>query len=151
MEVEARLLGDVKFEVTARGHRIVCDQPRENGGADSGMMPPEFLLTSLATCAGYYAAQYLKARGLAGDGLTVRVVVEKAMRPARLDGFRIEVTVPGIEERHREGLLRAVKACLVYSTLLSSPHIDVNVMMDSVGEARLESGVDECCGTGARG
>jgi uncharacterized OsmC-like protein len=151
MEVEARFLGDVKFEVTARGHRIVCDQPRENGGADSGMMPPEFLLTSLATCAGYYAAQYLKARGLAGDGLTVRVVVEKAMRPARLDGFRIEVTVPGIEERHREGLLRAVKACLVYSTLLSSPHIDVNVMMDSVGEARLESGVDECCGTGARG
>ena len=151
IQVDARHLGGVRFQVDARGHRAICDQPAGNGGTDTGMTPPEFLLAALATCAGYYAAQYLKARGLAGDGLTVRVVVEKAMRPARLDGFRIEVTVPGIEERHREGLLRAVKACLVYSTLLSSPHIDVNVMMDSVGEARLESGVDECCGTGARG
>ena len=32
----------------ARGHRLVCDQPRENGGADAGLTPPEFLLASLA-------------------------------------------------------------------------------------------------------
>jgi len=32
----------------------------DNGGSDEGMSPPEFLLTSLATCAAYYGAQYLK-------------------------------------------------------------------------------------------
>lgn len=43
MEVLAQYLGGSKFEVTARGHRVVCDQPLDNGGSDEGMSPPEFL------------------------------------------------------------------------------------------------------------
>ena len=69
MEVSARYLGDTKFEVAARGHRVICDQPIDNGGSDEGMSPPEFLLASLATCAGYYATQYLKTRGLPAEDL----------------------------------------------------------------------------------
>ena len=67
MEVSVRYLGEAKFEVAGRGHRVICDQPIDNGGADEGMSPPEFLLASLATCAGYYAAQYLKTRGLSAE------------------------------------------------------------------------------------
>jgi len=44
-----------------------------------------------------------------------------------MDPFRIEVTVPGLDERHEEGVLRAVKACLVHNTLLSEPNIEVRV------------------------
>lgn len=127
METTATHLGGSKFEVTARSHRIVCDQPEDNGGADEGMTPPELLLASLATCAGYYAAQYLKARSLKTDRLTVRVNAEKAKQPARLGSFQIEVTAPGLEGRHEEGLLRAVKACLIHNTLLGLPEILVTV------------------------
>jgi hypothetical protein len=63
-------LGEIRFEAIARGHRVICDQPQTNGGSDSGITPPEFLLVSLGTCAGYYAAQYLKARSLPTDGLS---------------------------------------------------------------------------------
>ena len=70
MEVSAHYLGDSKFEVAARGHRVICDQPMDNGGSDEGMSPPEFLLASLATCAAYYAAQYLKTRKLPAEDLT---------------------------------------------------------------------------------
>ena len=64
MDVEIIHLGDVKFEAVARGHGVITDQPPANGGADEGMTPPEFLLVSLGTCAGFYAAQYLKTRSL---------------------------------------------------------------------------------------
>ena len=64
LEVLVEHLGEVQFEATARGHKVFCDQPVENGGFDEGMTPPEFLLASLGTCAGYYAVQYLKARHL---------------------------------------------------------------------------------------
>jgi uncharacterized OsmC-like protein len=127
MEVTADFLGGVKFEAQARGHRVICDQPAENGGSDAGMTPPEFLLASLATCAAYYAAQYLKTRQLAAEGLKVRVSAEKLQQPARLGSFRIEVIVPGLEERHQTGVLRAAKACLIHSTLLGQPAIDVVV------------------------
>src|SRR6266702_1680698 len=71
MEAVIRHLGDLKFEAAARGHKVVCDQPPENGGSDAGMTPPEFLLVSLGTCAGYYAAQYLKLHSLPALGLEI--------------------------------------------------------------------------------
>lgn len=125
MEVEIVHKGDVKFEASARGHRVICDQPATHGGSDSGMTPPEFLLVSLGTCAGFYAAQYLKARSLSADGLKIKVTAEKAVQPARLGRFRIEVTAPDLDARRQEGILRAVKACLIHNTLLNAPAIDI--------------------------
>jgi len=127
MEVSAHYLGATKFEVAARSHRMICDQPIENGGADEGMSPPEFLLASLAACAGYYATQYLKTRGLPDEDLRVRVTAEKAAQPARVASFEIEVTALGLDERHQAGILRAVKACLIHSTLLGQPSIGITV------------------------
>jgi len=127
MEVTASYLSDTKFEVAARGHRLISDQPVDNGGADAGPTPPEFLLASLASCAAYYAAQYLKARQLPSAGLQVRVTTEKAQQPARLASFRIEITAPGLDDRHQAGVLRAAKACLVHNTLLSQPAIEIAV------------------------
>ena len=127
MEVTARFLGGVGFEVQARGHRVICDQPADAGGLDAGITPPEFLLASLATCAAYYAAQYLKARQLPADELKVHVSADKAQNPARLGAFRIEITAPGLDERHRTGVLRAAKSCLIHNTLLGQPKVDVVV------------------------
>jgi putative redox protein len=127
MQVIIRHLGNVKFEALTRGHRVICDQPADNGGSDQGMTPPEFLLTSLGTCAGFYAAQYLKTRSLPAEGLEVTVHAEKAMQPARLGQFRIEVFVPGLDAHHEAGVLRAVKACLIHNTLLHAPSIETVV------------------------
>src|SRR5678816_3766136 len=73
MEVTVEYLGAAQFEVRARNHKIACDQPEENGGFDEGMTPPELLLASLGTCAGYYAAEYLRTRQLPTAGMRVRV------------------------------------------------------------------------------
>ncbi|MBI5085566.1 MAG: OsmC family protein [Acidobacteria bacterium] len=128
MEVNVSYLGDVQFEAEARGHKIVCDQPLEAGGADEGMTPPEFLLASLATCAGFYAVQYLRARNLPSAGLRVKVVAEKALQPARLDHFVITVQAPGItQDRDVEGIRRSAEKCLVKNTMLIPPSISVAV------------------------
>jgi putative redox protein len=124
MEAIIRYTEGVKFEAECRGHKVLCDQPVGNGGEDAGMSPPEFLLASLGTCAGFYALQYLKTRSLPVGGLNVRVSAEKASHPARLGSFRIEVAVPQLEAHHQEGILRAVKLCLVHNTLLHTPQIE---------------------------
>lgn len=127
MEVTIQHLGNVKFEATARGHSVICDQPPDNGGSDTGMTPPEFLLVSLGTCAGFYAAKYLETRGLSTKGLEVKVTAEKATQPARVGSFGIEVSVPGLDPAHEAGVLRAVKACLIHNTLLNAPAIQTVV------------------------
>jgi uncharacterized OsmC-like protein len=133
MESLAKYIGGVKFEVESRGHKVVCDQPPTNGGADAGMTPPELLLAALSTCAGFYAVQYLKTRNLPTAGVAVNVKAQKAAQPARVGSFQIEVSVPELEdERHREGVLRAVKSCLIHNTLLNPPSIEIvmNAAMD---------------------
>jgi uncharacterized OsmC-like protein len=131
MEVLVQYQDGVRFEAAARGHVVVCDQPVENGGANSGMTPPEFLLTALGTCAGYYAAEYLRTRSLPLTGLRVHVYAEKAAKPARLAKFRITVHVPWVDERHQQGIERAVHACLVHNTLLNAPSIETVIHSDA--------------------
>ena len=131
MEANIRYVDGVKFEAESRGHRVVCDQPLDNAGADAGMSPPEFLLASLGTCAAFYALQYLRTRSLPVAGLEVRVTAEKALQPARLGSFRIAVVVPNLEAKHQEGVLRAVKACLVHNTLLHPPSIETVIQSGS--------------------
>lgn len=127
MEVTAHYLTGSQFEIRARGHRVLCDQPRDNGGEDRGMTPPEFMLASLATCAAYYGAQYLQVHDLPSEDLRVTVHAEKARQPARLGYFRIEVSAPGLDPSHEEGLLKAVKACLIHNTLLHQPRIEIEI------------------------
>lgn len=127
MEVSAKYLSDAKFELRARDHLLICDQPTDNGGTDQGPSPPEFLLAALASCAAYYAVQYLRTRGLPVENLTARVQAEKKATPARLDAFRITVFVDDMEPRHHVGLKRSVETCLIHNTLLSSPAIQVSV------------------------
>lgn len=127
MELTVKHLGNVKFEASTRGHRVICDQPADNGGSDEGMTPPEFLLSALATCAGFYAVQYLKTRHLPCEGVEVTVSAEKLTQPARLGRFRLDVTIPELDAHHEEGVLRAVKACLIHNTLLHAPVIETVV------------------------
>lgn len=128
MEVQISQIEGVKFSINARTHTILCDQPQENGGTDSGMTPPEFLLASLGACAAFYAAEYLRTRNLAHKGLEVSVKAEKLKGPARLGDFHIRVDSPVcLTAEQRQGLMRSVEHCLVKNTLLSPPQIQVTL------------------------
>ncbi|HTT19763.1 MAG TPA: OsmC family protein [Candidatus Sulfotelmatobacter sp.] len=129
MEVTVEHLGAVQFEIKARQHTIDCDQPPENGGYDEGMTPPELFLAGLASCAGFYAAQYLRKFKLATEGTHVRVIADKVKSPVpRLDNFRIEIDTPvDLSDQHRAGVERAVHHCLIHNTLLHPPLISIDI------------------------
>jgi putative redox protein len=91
------------------------------------MTPPELLLATLGTCAGYYAAQYPETKGLSAGKLTVRVSAEKALQPARLASFVVAVEAPDVVPTHHDRLLRAVKACLFPTTLTQTPSIELHI------------------------
>jgi uncharacterized OsmC-like protein len=128
MEVTIEHLGSVQFEIKARQHTIPCDQPPENGGSDEGMTPPELMLASLGSCAGFYAAQYLRKFKLSTEGTRVRITADKLKDPARLDNFRIEIETPvELSEQHRAGVERSVHHCLIHNTLLNPPPIAIEI------------------------
>ena len=124
MEISVEYLGALQFEIKARQHVIVSDQPPENGGHDEGMTPPELLLASLGSCVGFYVAQYLRKHKLATEGTRVRVTAEKLKDPARIDHFRIAIESPAaLTEQHRAGVEDAAHHCLIHNTLVNAPSI----------------------------
>jgi uncharacterized OsmC-like protein len=126
MEVLVEHLGAVQFEIKARQHTLICDQPLDSKGDDEGMTPPELLLASLGSCAAFYAVDYLKRNNILRNGVKTRVTAEKVKGPFRLDNFKIELEIPGgIEENHLKGLEEAVHRCLIHNTLLHVPTIDL--------------------------
>ena len=79
MEVFVEHLGAMQFDIKARRHSVVC--------------------------AAFYAAQYLKKKGLAKEGTRVRVTAEKVPAPPRLDNFRIEIDAPvSLNAEHKAGV-----------------------------------------------
>jgi putative redox protein len=128
MEVTVEHLGAMQFEIKARQHIVLSDQPPENAGHDEGMTPPELLLAALGSCAGFYAAQYLRKHRLATEGTRVRVTAEKLKDPARVDNFRIAVEAPAdLTEQHRAGIEHAVHHCLIHNTLLHPSSIVLEI------------------------
>ena len=140
MNTYIRYTGGSRFESLIRGHRIVTDQPAVNGGKDAGPTPPELLLASLGTCAGHYAAEYLKERGLSPEGLTLQVFADSGATPVHLKFFRVQLTIPDLNRKEREGLIRAVKSGLVHTPLRMSPVIDIEVSVAHAGEELVVAG-----------
>lgn len=129
MQVTIDYQQGLQFQATARSHRLLGDQPLDNGGSDQGMTPPEWFLASLGSCIGFYLVKYLQARQLDASGLQVQVSAQKAQdAPARLDDLQVSIHYPhGLEERHHQGLRRAADACLIHNTLTHPPRLNVQV------------------------
>lgn len=138
MDIRIRHGKGKEIEAFARFHRLVTDQPFEEGGMDAGMSPPELMLASLGCCAMHYAAEYLRARGLPLDNLSLKVSAEKGGKPLRLVEMGIEVDAPGLTSRTREGLLKAVESCLLHRTLEAPPVVHVR-MATELAEGRVAS------------
>jgi len=136
LEVMTNHLGAVQFEISARNHKIYCDQPVESGGFDEGLAPPELMLGSLGACAAYYAVDYLNRWKIPAEGVRVRTTAEKVLGPARLDEIHIELECcRSLEGRHQKGLLDAVRKCLIHNTLLHLPKIRVDLVVPAVRNA----------------
>jgi len=130
MKATIESAGKVASRVRLGNHELLFDQPASvRGGEDRGPSPLDVLVASVAACAHYYGAAFLSARGIDPSPLIVEVEAEKERVPiARIGRLSLKVRVPAqLDEPHRTGLMRAIKACPAYGTLVRPPSIEITV------------------------
>ena len=117
------------YEIRARGHRVLADQPVDAGGADTAPTPTELFVGSLAACVAFYAGRYLSRHGYGRDGLEVSASFEMAAdRPARVAVIRIALRPPADLPQERWPALRAVAGhCTVHNSLMVAPDVVLDV------------------------
>ncbi|MBI2212103.1 MAG: OsmC family protein [Acidobacteria bacterium] len=125
--MEVSFPGGVAVEATLRGHTVRTDQPVPNGG-DSAMSPFDLFFASLATCMGYYALRFCQERGIATDGLGVRLNTEQDDAKKRVARVSVALTLPpGFPEKYRDAILRAVDHCAVKRHVLEPPEFQIAI------------------------
>jgi putative redox protein len=109
--------GTLKHDVEIREHMVVADEPKENGGDDTGPSPQELLAASLASCTAITIEMYAKRKGWEIGDVAVDVNYEPAQRGSPTK-FRMAVSLPKeLPEDQRERLMQIAAKCPVHRTL----------------------------------
>ncbi|MGE5276681.1 MAG: OsmC family protein [Acidobacteriota bacterium] len=116
--------GGMQVDALHEGFRIRTDQPVVQGGGGSAPSPFDLFLTSIGTCAGFYALRFCQERGLDVEGLALSVTPEREGK--RVARVRIVVRLPfSFPEKYREAILRAIDQCSVKRHLAEPPRIEI--------------------------
>ncbi|HTX40904.1 MAG TPA: OsmC family protein [Acidobacteriaceae bacterium] len=134
MDITLQYTEGARFVAQSRQHRMVIDQPADDGGGDHGMAPAELLLTALGGCVGQHVAQYLRLRGLPPDGLLVRVAAKLASRPLRVTDFEVKVIAPGLTDRQLRALEKSFPAGLVQNAIARENTLRVTAVAMDAGD-----------------
>lgn len=126
MIMEISSPGGAVVEARYKGHTIVTDQPAKAGGSDSAPAPFDLFLASIGTCAGLYAYQFCRQRGITTEGLAVSLEPVHDLERHRIGTVRIQVKLPaGFPDRYRPAILRAIDQCAVKRHIVEAPAFEV--------------------------
>lgn len=104
-------------EVEIRGHRLLTDEPAEDGGADAGPTPQELLSASLAGCTAITIEMYAARKGWDIGPVEVQCEYETPERGAPTT-FRLILRLPDTcGEEQVERLRTIATKCPVHRIL----------------------------------
>ena len=119
---------EITFEggkvVTAhtRGHRIITDQPLDNGGGNEGPTPFDLYLASIGTCAGVYVKSFCDNRKIPTDNIRIIQKTEFDMETGLPVDITIDIQLPAdFPEKYRESLINVAELCKVKKSISKPP------------------------------
>ncbi len=128
MKVFVDFAGKKKFDVKVRDVKTATDLPKEMGGDNTALTPPELLVASLGTCVGYYVLGYLNTAKLDPKGLSVEVDWDFDEKHTRIERLHVHVKTPNaVLGERKDSVLAAAEKCIVHNTLRNYPNVSVFV------------------------
>ena len=109
--------GKFRHEIDIREHDLLVDEPKHDGGDDTGPNPQELLAASLASCTAITMEMYAERKGWNIGDVVVDVDYEPAQRGSPTK-FEMVVRLPKeLPEEQRERLMQIAAKCPVHRTL----------------------------------
>jgi putative redox protein len=129
VEVSEAAPGSLAQAITVRAHRLMGDEPLDEGGGDRGPSPYEYLLVALGCCKSMTVRLYAQRKGWPLERVTVRLQHDKIhaqdcadceTREGKLDLIEVELELSGpLEAEQRARLHEIADRCPVHRTLTS--------------------------------
>ena len=134
MKLSVAYQGGTRYDVLTDRHRVVTDQPVEDGGADAGMSPVELFVGSVASCVGYFVGQFCARHDISREGLRVEAEWTMAEGPHRVGQVQLAIRLPHrITPELKERLLKVAHGCTVYQSIVAPAQISIDLNPHSHG------------------
>lgn len=135
MKLTVAFQGGTQYDIRSRGHRIVTDQPIEDGGRDAGMSPVELFVGSLASCVGYFVGRFCGRHQISCDGLRIDAEWTMAEGPHRVGAVTMTIHLPQpITPEQHERLLKVAHGCTVHQSIAVAPQVTIALYAPAEGE-----------------
>jgi ribosomal protein S12 methylthiotransferase accessory factor len=126
--VQVSFPGGVQVAARIGDVEILTDQPLEDGGDGAAPSPYDLFLSSVATCAGFYALRFCQQRQLATEGLAIELDIERHPDTRRLETINMKLSLPkDFPEKYQQAILRSVDQCSVKKALSDPPAIELSI------------------------
>ena len=126
--------GGTRYDITSGQHRVVTDQPEEDGGHDAGMSPVELFVGSVASCVGYFVGQFCVRHDISREGLGVDAEWEMAEGPHRVGKIALAIRLPHrLTPDMKERLLKVAHGCTVHQSFSGAPAVTIQLNPHTTG------------------
>jgi putative redox protein len=132
MRVVARRRDGFAHDVEVEGgHTVRVDEPRGNGGTDTGPSPTRLLAASLAACTAVTIEMYAERKGWELGAVEVEADVEyDGYMPA---SFAVTLRLPeGLGDAQRERLLAIAAKCPVHRALSGETEVTISDRIEAL-------------------
>jgi len=128
MRLTATCQGGTRYDITNGNHRVITDQPVDDGGNDAGMSPVELFIGSVASCVAYFVGQFCARHHISRDGLAVHADWEMAEHPHRVGRIDITIHLPHhLPSELKERLLKVAHGCTVHQSVALVPNVEIKL------------------------
>lgn len=118
--------GDLKVNANFAHFSVKTDQSLKNGGEASAPDPFSLFLSSIATCAGFFAIRFCQSRDIATDGMEIKMTNDWNSSEKVVDNIQIQIKLPEhFPLNYTSALIRSIDQCTVKKTILHQPVITV--------------------------
>jgi len=128
-EVVVTFPGNLKVKAHIRDFEIETDQPEKSGGDNSAPSPFSLFTASIATCAGYFALKFCRARNLQTEGMSLHLKYGWDKDAKCYPEMEIQLRLPGgFPEKYRDAIIRAMDQCVVKKHILDPPKFTIALL-----------------------
>jgi putative redox protein len=110
-------------DISIGSHKLVADEPADQGGADTGPTATQILSAALGACTAATLRSYANLKGLPLEAVEVEVEFERRKPSEQVDGakasiVRKKITLTGdLTQEQRERMLQIAEKCPVNRAL----------------------------------
>jgi len=128
-EINVTFPANLSVEASVGDFTIRTDQPEKSGGDNSAPSPSALFTTSVATCTGYFALKFCRARKIDTTGMRLTMQYDWDKELKRYPKMSIQLELPdGFPEKYRGAIIKAMDQCAVKRSILQPPEFEMTLI-----------------------